>query len=112
MAAITASDPMIGRAYEAMNQFNWSEEELLAYEREIKRVMDNIAVEDYIKDHAMEEGRKKGREEGREEGKKEGAYDKALHIARHMLFRLRLEPQTVSQATGLSLEELQKLKEK
>jgi len=111
VAAITASDPMIGRAYEAMNQFNWSEEELLAYEREIKRVMDNIAVEDYIKDHAMEEGRKKGREEGREEGKKEGAYDKALHIARHMLFQLRLEPQTVSQATGLSLEELQKLKE-
>lgn len=38
---------MIERAYEELNQFNWTEEELLTYEQEIKRIMDNQAAEDY-----------------------------------------------------------------
>ena len=46
---IIDSDLVIQRAYEALNRFNWSEEELRTYEQEIKRIMDNQAVEDYMK---------------------------------------------------------------
>lgn len=41
------SDSVIERAYEELNQFNWTEEELFTYEQELKRVMDNQAAEDY-----------------------------------------------------------------
>lgn len=44
---IIGSDEVIERAYEELNQFNWTEEELLTYEQEIKRIMDNMAAEDY-----------------------------------------------------------------
>ncbi len=40
-------DEVIERAYEELNQFNWTEAELFTYEQEIKRVMDNQAAEDY-----------------------------------------------------------------
>ncbi|BAO99396.1 putative uncharacterized protein [Wolbachia endosymbiont of Cimex lectularius] len=41
---IVGSDVIIKRAYEEMNKFNWSEEELLAYEQRKKRLMDEIAA--------------------------------------------------------------------
>ena len=41
-----------------MDQFYWSEEELLAYQEEIKRIWDNQAVWDY----AIEAAEKKGME--------------------------------------------------
>ena len=81
---------------------------MLAYEQEIKRVRDNRAVEDYIKDRAWQRGMEKGMEKGIQEGER----NKALYIARNMLFQLHLEPNTVVQATGLSIEALQQLKEK
>ncbi len=109
VAAIAKNDPVIAKAYEALNQFNWSEQEMLAYEREIKRVMDNMAVEDYIKAHAWQEGMEKGIEKGMAKGLKQGKKEEKLHIARRMLFQLHLDQQTVAQTTGLSLEELRKL---
>lgn len=45
---IIGSDIVLERAYEALNQFNWSEAELNTYEKEIKRIMDNRAAEDYL----------------------------------------------------------------
>ncbi|ROT46997.1 Rpn family recombination-promoting nuclease/putative transposase [Candidatus Cardinium hertigii] len=44
---IIGSDAVIERAYEELNQYNWTELELLTYDQEIKRIMDNRAVEDY-----------------------------------------------------------------
>ena len=40
-----------------MNQFNWSEPELLAYDEEIKRMRDNIAAMDYQYDEGKAEGK-------------------------------------------------------
>ena len=105
--AMTRHAPILGRAYEALNQFNWSEQELIAYEQEIKRVMDNVAAEDYIKEHAL----KAGIEQGREEGRKEGMHVQRLEIAKNMLYNMHLDRKTVAQATGLSEEELIKLQE-
>ena len=132
---ITGKTPVIGRAYEALNQFNWTEKELIAYEQEVKRVMDNIAAEDYIKTHALQEGREKGLAQGLEkglekglrkglekglrkglrkgiqEGMEKGRKTEQLHIAKNMLLQLQLDINAVAQATGLSLAELQQLKE-
>ena len=44
---IIGSDLIIEKAYNALNQFNWSETELIAYDEEIKRIRDNIAALDY-----------------------------------------------------------------
>ncbi|MBX9889752.1 MAG: hypothetical protein K2X94_00570 [Amoebophilaceae bacterium] len=45
---IIGSDQVIHRAYDELNQFNWTEEELRTYDKETKRIMDNQAAEDYL----------------------------------------------------------------
>jgi predicted transposase/invertase (TIGR01784 family) len=57
---IIGKDHAIERAYEELNQFNWSEEELMTYEAAEKRSMDNQAAEDYIFNQGMEKGMEKG----------------------------------------------------
>jgi len=53
---LIGSDEVIERAYEELNQFNWTEEELLTYEQETKRIMDNKAAEAYLIATAKAEG--------------------------------------------------------
>ena len=86
---IIGSDLVMKRAYEALNQFNWSEAELNTYEKEIKRIMDNRAAEDYLID--------KGREEGK------------IETATNML-KLQLDIDIITQVTGLTREEILKIK--
>ncbi len=50
MQKIVGSDMVIERAYEELNQFNWDEEQLNAYEAETKRIMDNKAAAQYQED--------------------------------------------------------------
>ena len=56
--------------------------------------------------YARKEGHKEGRQEGREEGLKEKAYE----IARNLL-ALKLDIDSISKATGLTKEDIAKLKE-
>ena len=55
-----------------------------------------------------EQGIAQGREEGREEGLALGMREKALEIARQLL--TVLDNQTISQTTGLSVEDIQNLR--
>ncbi|WP_246210276.1 hypothetical protein [Wolbachia endosymbiont of Atemnus politus] len=59
-----------------MNKFNWSEEELLAYEQGKKRLMDEMAAlaEKFDEDVRVgeERGIQIGHEKGRAEGRKDG----------------------------------------
>ena len=57
-----------------------------------------------------EEGLKEGREEGREEGKEEGRGEERLKIAMNLI-RVGASCEIISQATGLSAEEVSRLKE-
>ncbi len=54
-----------------------------------------------------EEGRKEGRKEGKEEGLKEGQYKIAMN-----LIRLGASCEIITQATGLSAEDVSRLKER
>ena len=89
------SDLVIQRAYEALDQFNWTELELIAYEQEIKRIWDNRAVEEY----KLEQAEAKGIEKGIEK------------VAISMI-KQKLNDALIKQATGLSQDDIAKLKNK
>ncbi|HAA26781.1 MAG TPA: transposase [Cyanobacteria bacterium UBA8553] len=97
--------PEIKKAFEIANQANLNREELEDLEKR----------EIYIHDQrnaikkARRQGREQGKEEGREEGREEGMREAKLEIAKQLLDLL--DEATISQKTGLSLEEVQKLKE-
>ena len=94
---LIGSDNVIERAYEALNQFNWTEEELFTYEQETKRIMDNRAAEDYKLEQA------------KSEGKAEGKAERDTEIARAMLLDGD-SVEKVAKITGLSIADIQKLK--
>ena len=60
MQKIASSYKTIGDAYEVVNQYNWNEQQLIAYEQETKRVWDNRSVLEFQLDKAKAEGMEKG----------------------------------------------------
>ena len=69
--------------------FSWNEQELIAYEQEIKRIRDNRAASDYQYD--------------------KGKSERNLEIAKNLL-RQNIDIQIISSATGLSADEIEKLR--
>ena len=128
---LIGSDLVIKRAYSELDQYNWSEDQLLAYEQEKKRIWDNKAVEDYIFDKGLakgleegieqgiekgieqgiEKGIEQGIEKGIEQGIEKGATKKLEEIAINML-RQNLDNSLISSVTSLSTDEVLKLKNK
>ena len=90
---LIGSDNVIERAYEELNQFNWTEEELFTYEQETKRIMDNRAAEDYKLEQA----------------KSEGKAEEKIEIAKNLLSQ-NIDINTISTATGLPVEKINALK--
>ena len=92
--------PEIHKAFEIANQVNLSREELEDLERRELFIYDQQGA--MLK--AAQEGRERGIEQGREQGRRE----EKLAIARQLL--LRLDDATISQITGLSLEDVLSLR--
>ena len=133
MRKLIGSDQVIERAYEELNQFNWTEEELLTYEQEIKRIMDNRAAEDYriaqmqrmeqmleqVKTKAAQvevtltEAKAKVEEAEAKVEEAEAKVETAkasskIEIAKKMLVKNYLISD-ISEITGLSIDEIEKL---
>ena len=106
---LIGSDLVIERAYEELNQFNWTEEELFTYEQETKRIMDNQAAEEYMLKQAKSEGKAEGKAEGIEIGEARGKAEEKTEIAKNLLSQ-NIDINTISTATGLSIADIQKLK--
>jgi len=114
---IIGSDEVIREAYEALNQFSWSSEELNFYEQEKKRELDAAAILAQQKMEGLTEGMKKGRaeglaegiEKGLAEGIEKGQKNASLKIARKMLAQ-GLELETIIQVTNLSEEEIEPIR--
>jgi predicted transposase/invertase (TIGR01784 family) len=122
---LIGGDQIIKRAYEALDQFYWSENELALYEQERKRVRDEAAVLAQKIDDATEkglqkglqkgreegreegrkEGHKEGREEGRKEGREEGREEEKWTVVSELL-KTDLTLEQIAKATRLSLEEV------
>ena len=105
MAKIASSYKTIGDAYEVVNQYNWDEKQLIAYEQEKKRIWDNIAAMDYQLDKAKTQGMEQGIKEGMEKGRKE----EKINIAKNLLLQ-NVPLDTISSATGISISDLEELK--
>ena len=103
---IIGSDQIIKRAYEALDQFYWSEDELALYEQEIKRVRDNEAVLAQQIDDATEKGVQKGIEQGIGQGRRL----ENLVIAKRMLGK-GTDRNFIKEVTGLSDQDLLNLED-
>ena len=80
----------------------FSDAELRAYDK----FWDSVSVERTLIDDSY----KKGKEEGMEKGRAEGEINKSLQIARNLL-NLGLPISQIIQATGLTQEQIEHLKE-
>jgi predicted transposase/invertase (TIGR01784 family) len=109
---LIGSDLVIKKAYEAINQFNWNEKQLLAYDEELKRIRDNQAALDYQYDKGIEIGQAKGIEIGQakgiEIGQAKGKTERNIEIAKNLLAQ-NIDVKTISIATGLTKQEIEKL---
>ena len=88
----------------------FTDAELRAYDK----FWDSVSVERTLLDDryqkGKEEGMEKGRAEGKEEGRAEGMSQRSQEIARNLL-SLGLPIDQITQATGLTEEEIELLKE-
>lgn len=96
---LASQDPIIKRAFEAIDQASWTEEELRTYERITKANLDNLAVE------------QQKIEDAEARGKAEGKFEEKIKIAGNLLLQ-KIDINTISVVTGLSIEEINKLKSK
>ena len=107
------NDPEIGKAVEELEISGFTDAELRAYDK----FWDSVSVERTLlddryqkgKEEGIAEGMEKGRAEGKEEGIAEGMSQRSLEIARKML-AMNIDEATILKLTGLSLEEIRKLK--
>ena len=104
------NDPEIGKAVEELEISGFTDAELWAYDK----FWDSVSVERTLIDDSyqkgMEKGKEEGRAEGKEEGRAEGMSQRSLEIARNLL-SLGLPVDQITQATGLTKEEIELLKE-
>ena len=109
---LIGNDKIIRRAFEAIDQASWDEEELRTYEHITKVYWDNLAVEQYkLKEAALKglnEGMEKGMEKGRQEGLKEGVLQRNIEIAKVMLSQ-GYTISDIAKLTGLSYDEIKKI---
>ncbi|WP_253303140.1 Rpn family recombination-promoting nuclease/putative transposase [Wolbachia endosymbiont of Phyllotreta cruciferae] len=116
---IIGSDVIIKKAYEELNRFNWSEKEFIAYEQEIKRILDEKAVLAQKLDDATQKGRQEGiliGEErgikiGAEKGREEGEKQAKISVAKNSL-KAGVSIDVIAQITGLSHSEILQLRKK
>ncbi|RZI45748.1 Rpn family recombination-promoting nuclease/putative transposase [Candidatus Finniella inopinata] len=97
------------RAYEELNRFSWSEQELMAYEQAEKQEADYIAAIDQAIDDGIERGRTEGRAEGRAEGRQEGREEANLETVLTLL-KMGLSDDDIIKATQLTPKQLEILK--
>ena len=99
----------IQQAFAIANETNLNPEELTDLEEREMFILDQQGVLLKGIEKGIAQGREQGIAEGREEGLALGMREKALEIARQLLNVL--DNQTISQTTGLSVEDIQNLRE-
>ncbi|MFP3014901.1 MAG: Rpn family recombination-promoting nuclease/putative transposase [Wolbachia sp.] len=105
---IIGSDVIIGRAYDVLNQYNWSKEERFAYDQTKKHIDDYLSSIQQGKIEGKIEGIKIGEEKGRKEGREEGKIEGKIEVAKTMLAN-NIDINTIVKCTGLSISEIEEL---
>ncbi len=100
VAAIVGQYPHIQRAYEAVNKFSWTTEQLAAYKEEEQRIIDNIDADDTL----LEQGRAEGKAEGEAKGKAEAEATMVCNMHQDGML-----PATIAKYTALSVQEVTRI---
>ena len=112
MPEVMVKDPMIGQALDLEKLFLQNQMERYNYLLSYKAMRDAETNDETIRRAALAEGRAegeaKGRAEGRAEGEAKGRAEGRAEAARNLL-RMGLELSQISEATGLSPEEIEAL---
>lgn len=95
-------------ACNAANRMTWTEEEFNYYENAIIAMTDEKGKIEF----ALEQGEAKGRAEGMAAGETRGRAAEKLNTAKHLLRLGKLNVKEVAQITGLSLGEIESIKNK
>lgn len=96
--------PGLQQVREKLRVLAMTPKERRAYDEHIDAIMVQNDVLETAREEGREEGREIGREEGREEGRAEAMASMALNMKRH-----GMQPQSISEITGLSIEEIMAL---
>jgi predicted transposase/invertase (TIGR01784 family) len=115
---IATSSEVIKKAYDELYSYNWTEDELLAYEEVEKANLDAEAREDYVLEKGKQEGIQLGKQEGiqlgKQEGiqlgKQEGIQLEKKHIAINMLAENQFTS-LIARVTGISEAVIIKLRD-
>ncbi len=114
-------DKLINQAFDVAEFLALPKEKQWAYQQDLKARLDYKNVMDYAKEMAKEEGLKKGlkegraegikegREEGIQEGIKEGIEQGKIEIIKNLI-KANVDIDTIILSTGLSFEEIEKVK--
>ncbi len=100
----------IDKAIDIINQMSMDEKEWNLYISRQRAIWDYNTGMRTAREKGLEEGIKEGREEGVKEGIKEGAKQERLEIAKNML-KEKVNIEVIERVTGLTKEEIEKLKE-
>src|SRR4029079_18067811 len=96
-------------AYDIVERFGWTEQELRWYDSNMMAIMDARCRMEGARDEGLEEGRKKGleegREKGREEGREQGMQEERKKLIQNLLAK-SLPLTTISELTGYSEKEI------
>ena len=98
-------EPEIGQAIKELEVFDFTEVELRVYDK----FWDSVSVERTLLDDSYQQGMEKGMEKGMKKGMEEGMNQRSLEIARNLL-SLGLPVTQITQATGLTEEEIRQMK--
>jgi predicted transposase/invertase (TIGR01784 family) len=101
----------IRKAKQELDILKLSDEERQAYERYQHNLHYQASMVESSYTIGLRKGEKKGKEEGRVEGRKEGQLEGKREVAVKLLASGSLDIEAVAEITGLSVEELQGLKQ-
>ena len=108
MSEIVKEKPIMEEAHKRYNNFIRSRLMMTEYEKKELYQYDKQISLEYKRREGIKEGIKKGKLEGIKVGKLEGERDKSISIAK-TLKQMNMDDDSISKATGLSIEEIRKL---
>lgn len=102
MEHLIGHDIIIKRAFQAIDQASWTEEELNTYDHITKTQLDNLAVEQFKIEQAEKAAETRGEARGEARGEKKKAIAK-------ILLKENMTSEYIAKITGLSIEEINNL---
>ena len=108
MSQLLKEDTIFEKAIKKYNYFTDNEDLLNEYDRREAYLVYQSSLMRGAKEDGFEEGIEKGKLEGIKEGKLEGIKERNYSIAK-TLKQMNMDNASISKATGLTLEEIEKL---